>query len=435
MRIYSYEEAFGSPDRTSRAMRKAIGDWRDLYYGQSENDPCQRIAYTVVSKLVRTVFGEYQAASKTPFYQEILHKLSPIARQAMELTLVVGSCFIKPCLSKTGISFTLIGRDNVLVFGRDSVGNVTDMGTVEQSVRGRWYYTLLERRTVDADGYLTIQNKLFRSLSSATLGAQVKLTDHPDYKALPDSYRFEKPIGLGLVQVKTPMLNCVDGSFDGVSVYAPAVQLIAAIDENEAQLRGEFQRGQSRVILSRDLLKSDGKGGYSLEDHLFVGLDEDPEQVGITVFAPQLRHEAYLKRKQEYLRNVESVIGLKRGMLSDANVEERTATEIASSAGDFNLTVMDFQRMWQQAVGELLQLCGVLAALYRIAEPPHPVFSIDWGNGILYDEDKTWQGYLTMVKEGLLKPEIALGWRFNMASETQEEQKAIRSRLMPEKTD
>ena len=245
MRIYSYEEAFGSPDRTSRAMRKAISDWRELYYGQSENDPCQRIAYTVVSKLVRTVFGEYQAASKSPFYQEILHKLSPIARQAMELTLVVGSCFIKPCLSKTGISFTLIGRDNVLVFGRDSAGNVTDLGTVEQSVRGRWYYTLLERRTVDADGYLTIQNKLFRSLSSTSLGTQVKLTDHPDYEVLPDSYRFEKPMGLGLVQVKTPMLNCVDGSSDGVSVYAPAAQLIAAIDENEQQLRGEFQRGRA----------------------------------------------------------------------------------------------------------------------------------------------------------------------------------------------
>lgn len=435
MRIYSYEEAFGSADKTSRAMRKAISQWLGLYYGQSQADPCQRIAYTVVSKLVRTVFGEYQAAAQSPFYQEILHQLAPVARQAMELTLVVGSCFIKPCLSKTGISFTLIGRDNVLVFGRDSTGNVTDMGTVEQSVRGRWYYTLLERRTVDADGYLTIQNKLFRSLSSASLGAQVKLTEHPDYENLPDSYRFEKPMGLGLVQVKTPMHNCVDGSADGVSVYAPAVQLIEAIDENEEQLRGEFQRGQSRVILSRDLLKSDGKGGYSLEDHLFVGLDEDPEQVGITLFAPQLRHEAYLKRKQEYLRNVESVIGLKRGMLSDANVEERTATEIASSAADFNLTVMDFQRMWQQAVAELLQLCSVLASLYRIAEPKHPAFSIDWGNGILYDEDKTWEGYLTMVKEGLLKPEIALGWRFNMPAETEEEQKAIRKRLMPEKAD
>ena len=63
--------------------------------------------------------------------------------------------------------------------------------------------------------------------------------------------------------------------------------------------------------------------------------------------------------------------------------------------------------------------------------PVHPTVSIDWGNGILYDEDKMWEDYRNMVASGLLKPEIALGWRFNMPSETAEDQAAIRSRLMP----
>ena len=33
MAIYSYEEAFGASDITSRAMRKAIETWFRLYYG------------------------------------------------------------------------------------------------------------------------------------------------------------------------------------------------------------------------------------------------------------------------------------------------------------------------------------------------------------------------------------------------------------------
>jgi len=37
-----------------------------------------------------------------------------------------------------------------------------------------------------------------------------------------------------------------------------------------------------------------------------------------------------------------------------------------------------------------------------------------------------------MVAAGLLKPEIALAWRFNMASETAEDLKRVRERLMPE---
>lgn len=436
MAIYSYEEAFGASDQTSRKMRQAIEKWFSLYYGDStgeDTDPCQRIAYAVVSKLVRTVFGEYATSSPEEFTRQVLQSLDQKARQAMELSLVGGECYIKPCLTKAGFSFTLVPRRNVLVFGRDASGKVTDIGTVEKSIRGRYYYTLLERRTVDEQGYLTIQNKLYRSMNSQNLGVEVKLENHPEYRDLVSFYRYEEPVGsVGLVQLRTPMLNCVDGSADGVSVFAPAVGLIANIDENEAQLRGEFLRGQSRIIASKDLLRSNEDGSKILADHLFVGLDDDPEQVGITIFSPQLRHESYLQRKQEYLRNVESIIGLKRGMLSDANVEDRTATEIASSAGDYNLTVIDFQRMWDQAVGEVVCLCACLARIYRMGTPPRmPVWSTDWGNGILYDEDKTWEDYQKMVSSGLLKPEIALGWRFNMPSETAEEQSAIRHRYMP----
>ena len=435
MRIYSYEEAFGAVDLTSRPMRRAIGQWFDAYYGNAEDgaDPCQRVAYTVVSKLVRTVLGEYQAVSQDPFCQAVLTKLGEKTRQAMEMSLVGGECYIKPCPEKAGFSFTLIPRDHVLVFGRDAAGNVTDMGTVEQSVRGRCYYTLLERRSVDENGYLSIENKLFRSYNAQNLGQEVPLDSHPEYGDLPAVYRYDTPVGsVGLVQLRTPMLNCVDGSRDGVSLFAPAMGLIGAIDENERQLREEFIRGQSRIIASRDLLTEGANGEKLLTDHLFVGLDDDPEQVGITLFSPQLRYEAYLERKQEYLRNVESVIGLKRGMLSDANVEDRTATEIASSAGDYNLTVMDFQRMWEQALRETLALCCRLARLYQVGQPPEsPEFSVDWGNGILYDEDKTWQDYQAMVASGLLKPEIALGWRFNMPAQTDEERENIRKRLMP----
>ncbi len=434
MGVYSYEEAFGAWDKTSPAMRKAISQWFRLYYGSEgteQTEPCQRIAYTVVNKLVRTVFGEYTAVSEEPFCQRVLDALKCQSRQALELSLIGGECYLKPCLSEKGLFFTLIPRCNALIFARDPLGRVTDIGTAETSALGRYYYTLLERRTVDEKGYLTIQNRLYRSLNSQSLGTAVPLSSHPDYARLQECYRYEQPVGsIGLVQVKTPMLNCVDGSLDGVSVYAAAVGLIRCIDENEKQLREEFRRGQSRLIVSRDMLRRDAQGELQLSDHLFVGLDEDPEQVGITVFSPALRQQSYLERKLEYLRNAESVIGLKRGMLSDANAQERTATEISASAADYNLTVIDFQRMWEAAVREAMELCCVLAELYGIKTPAAPDYAIDWGNGVLYDEDKTWNDYKEMVASGLLKPEIALGWRFNMPTRTENQLAAIRSRYM-----
>ena len=433
MSMYDYESAFGAWDKTSRPMRRAIDEWFSLYFCSEktpDRDPSQRIAYTVVSKLIRTVFGEYKVFGIPEGCAKTVQALNACAQQALQLALIGGECYIKPCPEKDGFSFTLVNRRNILIFGRDARGRPVDVGTAEHSVLGRFYYTLLERRRVDDLGYLTIENKLYRSLSDQTIGTRVPLKDHPDYEALADVYCYPKPVGsVGLVQVRTPMLNCVDGSADGVSVYAAAAGLIDSIDRNEAQLNGEFSRGESRILVSSDLLRN----GTELEDHIFVGLDEEPEQVGITVFAPQLREQSYLARKQEYLRNVESVIGLKRGMLSDANAEDRTATEISSSAGDYSLTVIDFQRMWEKALGETLQLCSLLAPMYALKwDVPEQNPGIEWGNGVLYDEDKLWQDYRQMVSEGLLKPEIALGWRFHMPAETLQQQAAVREKLMPE---
>ena len=429
MSIYRYESAFGAADITTPAMRRAIEEWFALYYrgdGSKESDPCQRIAYTVVSKLVRSVFGEYRLQAEGKFGKDLAAQLDKIKEKAMQLALIGGECYLKPCPSQAGFSFTLVDRRSLLIFARNAQGEPTDVGAVERSVEGEYYYTLLERRRLDENGLLVLENTLYRSRNRDNLGVQVALHEHPDYTFLLPRYVFPEPMGLGLVGLRMPMFNCVDGSDSGVSVYAAAAGLIGSIDENEAQLRGEFQRGQSRVFLSADLLRQG-----QLRDNLFVGLDEDPDHAPLQIFSPALREQSYLARKQEYLRNVESVIGLKRGMLSDANVEDRTATEISASAGEFNLTVISFQQVWQKAVEAAFGVCRVLGRIYGM-EVDEAAVTIDWGNGTLYDEDKLWAAYVQMVQLGMLRPEVALGWRFNMSAENEADFAAIREKLMPQ---
>ena len=429
MKTFDYQQAFGAWDKTTDAMHAAIREWFSLYYrsrGDEGSDPNQRIAYTVVHKLVKAVFSEYKAGCDGG-YRQVLEELNALAPKTMQLALVGGECYLKPYPTAHGFQFTLISRKNILVFGRDARGELTDVGTVEKSVRGKYYYTLLERRRVDGEGYLTIENKLYRSLNADHLGQPVSLGEHPDYQDLPVRWTFpEKLDGVGLIRLKTPMLNCVDESPDGVSVYAAAAGLIRLIDENEAQLAGEFRRGQSRIIASRDMLDQNDQ----LTQNLFIGLDEDPEQVGLTVFSPQLREQSFLARKQEYLRNIESVIGLQRGMLSDVNTMERTATEVSASAGEYALTVMDFQRAWEQCLRKTLSVCAVLGKVYGLPLGKLENLSVEWGNGVLYDEDKVWQDYKEMVSMGLVAPEVALGWRFGMAWHTEQDRAAIRNRYM-----
>ena len=150
--------------------------------------------------------------------------------------------------------------------------------------------------------------------------------------------------------LRTPLANCVDGSADAVAVFAPAVGLIHRLGRTEHGLRREFENGASRVFASEDLLRGEAPGARDLRDDLFVGLPDDPANLGMTVYSPPLRDQSYLARKQDILRGCENLIGLRRGTLSEADAAERTATEITATGADAALTVADFQEMWRRAV-------------------------------------------------------------------------------------
>lgn len=445
-KIFSYEQVFGVRDVTGTEMRDALTDWYALYYNGArtrDEDPAQRLPVTVVSKLYKVIFSEYEAGAvgsgaKADFVNSVLKGLDRRRKKAVQQMLIGGFCFLKPIPTAGGFTFTVINRPNMLIFGRDTDGNVTDLGTTERTQAGRTTYTLLERRRVDAVGYLTVESRLFSSETESYLGHEVPLNTLEKYAALVPVLRFREPVfSLGLIPLRCPAENCVDGSEDAVSVYAAAAGRIHTIYQNDAQMDREFENGKMRMAVSDTMLRRAEDGTRHLVDDIFVGaptMDVDGDD-GITVFAPALRDQSFIARKKESLRDIESLIGLKRGTLSDVETTEKTATEITSSAGEYNLTVKDFQEVWENAVREAVRLCGILGRLYQLpdsaAVDPEKDVAVTWGNGILYDEDKEWSQLMQLVSAGMLKPEIAIAWKYGLPWERPEDLAAIREKYMP----
>ena len=345
-----YADAFGASDCSCAKMKREILRWLRLYYGQEGK---LQIPYTIVRKLISAVFCEYAGPKDLP-------------REALELALIGGESFLKPISG----GWLPISRGSILVFSRDLWGEPTDVGLVEKTTVGRNKFTLLERRTL-VDGALTITNRLFKS-QDGSLGREVSLKSHPAYKELPGSFTYPQAMdSVGLVRLKLPMTNCIDGSCEGVSIFAPAVGIISALEENEKQLEGEFRNGQSRLVVSKDLLDAG-----QLKDTVFVALDESPENVGITVFSPQLRQGSYLERQQAYLRVVENIIGLRRGLISSVEEVDRTATEITCSEGDYMATLVSLRQVWEKAVRDASHLQEQLTGQGFDT-------AISWGDGVL----------------------------------------------------
>ncbi len=430
--VWGLEQAFpGRRDCTTPAMQRAVADWFGLYFDDQitlEEDPCQRLPVVVVSKLQRACFAEYRAICGEEFGRGVLRGLEEVRSKAMQLALIGGECWLRPALTPGEISFTVLRRDAVAVLARDSRGRAVELVSGEEFRRGKEKYTLLERRCQTGQGTL-VENRLFCSRGGG-LGMPVPLDRLPQYAALQPRLLLEGVEQLGLVNLRLPLENCVDGSPDPVSVYAAAAGLIHNINRNERQLCREFENGQSRVFAAADLLYRRPGGRQVLPAGLFVGLDDDPSATGITIFSPALRQQSFLERKREYLRNLESLIGLKRGLLGEVEAAQRTATEVTSSQGDYALTIRDLQLVWQQAAGQALALCRKLAGLYGLPTGAGELV-IDWGNGVLFDREKAFAETLTLVENGMLRPEIALAWRYGLPWETEQDLAAVRQKYMP----
>ena len=434
------EQAFGKADVTSPRMQAAVREWLALYFGEPrrEEDPSDRLAVLIVSKLCRTVFSEYESRVAGPRAAELapcLDRLNAVRARALQYALVGGECLLKPVPAGRGFDLVPIRRDCYVPLGRDSRGGLTAVGTMELMRQGRGGYALLERRTAGEEG-LTIETRLFE-LTGDALGRELPLAALPRTASLSPSLLLPGVKGVGLATLRTPLLNCVDGGPDPVAVYAPAVGLIHAVARLEHQLGRELENGASRVFASEDLLRQDPAGRRALEDDLFVGLPDDPANGGVTVYSPALRVEQYLARKQDLLRSCESLIGLKRGILSEVEDTERTATEVSSSSGDFSLTVRDFQLMWDAAARETMALCDALGRVYGLwrgeSFDPAADLVVDWGDGVLFDRTRTWNEYTRMVSDGLLRPELALAWYFDLPHESEADLAAIRSRYLPDR--
>lgn len=440
-------QAYGAADITSQAMRTAVTDWFALYFQREVTDyedPCQRLPYTIVNKLSKTTFSRYSSTyidlknSHQAWLDYNRSAFDTMRKEAMQWLLVGGEVLLKPIAvpGQQRFRWQCIRRDGYVVLGRRADGMITDLCCIEQHVVNKRYYTLVERRTVDSAGYLTICNKLYSSDNTVTLGMFVPLGTLSQYAMLLPEYTYPVPVySIGVVQLRTPTVNCVDGSADGVSIYEPAVGLIHNINRNELQLSDEFDLGRLRVMTNDEFLMPISGGKKIIKDTLFVGGNINGANFPMQSFAPQLRIEAYEARKQSYLCSLENIIGLKRGILSRAEAVERTKQEITSSAGDYALSVEDLQNVWYDGLQEAMRICSTLGAMYRYCgrqEADRDALSVTWGNGVLYDAQQEMDNDLKLVQAGLLLPEIALAKRLDLPYDTPEDLAYVREHYMPE---
>ena len=134
-----------------------------------------------------------------------------------------------------------------------------------------------------------------------------------------------------------PIKNNIDGSACGVSIFDAARERIKKADLRGSQLDWEYESGERAIHVATRALKHDkatGRFGMArLNKRLYRGLELDAgkDQELLKEYSPELRDEAYKRGLEEVKREIEFIVGLAYGDLSDVQEVSKTATEIKVS--------------------------------------------------------------------------------------------------------
>lgn len=341
-RMFGYDQIKNMAGRDfsmSKEMFWAIADWKNMLEGKAdwidhesvvslkiEQGICREFADVVLNEMENEVNNNRLDA----LYQKNIKDLNETLQEGLGL----GSFIMKPL--PNGKSERL-AADQFVIFGFDDDGKPNDvMFLTKKAIGENKHYTRAERHYLQ-HGTLTIENKCYFSEDPAQIGKECPLADVPEWSNIlpgPTAYAGMDKMDFGYF--RTPLKNRVDGSACGVSIFFGARELIKRADIQYGRLDWEYDSGERAVHVDERALIHDRNMRATrmpnLKQRLYRGLNiEQNNGELMKEYSPDMRDEAFIRGLEKAYRQIEFVVGLAYGDLSDVQEVDKTATEIKAS--------------------------------------------------------------------------------------------------------
>lgn len=220
--------------------------------------------------------------------------------------------------------------------------------------------------------------------------------------------------------IKSPINNRKTNDKYGVPITYGCEATINEIKETMKQLLEEFRLKRPFVGVDATLFKADKT---LPTDGLYKSFDFGSEgEKNFEVFDPAFR--SYTERLQELYKRLEDEIGTSRGIISDMQTQNATATEIKRAMYDTFNIVDDMRSNVEKGLEDFFYACNVLANAYNLSPMGDYELSFDWSYSLIEDSQESFNQIRMGVQDGVLKKVEERQWL--KPNETLEEsQKAI----------
>jgi len=420
-------EAAVSDIMMSAEMEQGLALWSKMYtdnapWVDGKNVHSLGLAAAIASEYARLVTlemdagltGSPRAAYLDVPFQELISKR---LREQVEYGCAKGSMVFKPYVQNGSIAIDCVQADMFYPLSFDSSKRLTGAIFSERITRSGRIYTRLEAHRFLEDGTYLITNQAHMSKSDSALGAQIELTDVPEWADIDPEVSvsgLERPL---FAYFRQPSANNIDcDSPMGISVFARAADLIREADRQYSRFLWEFEGGELAIDAAADVVRATPDGQLSLpkgKERLFRKLDTgDPDFY--KEFAPALRDTSLLNGLNAILRRIEFNCALAYGTLSDVQSTDKTAEEIRASKQRSYSSVSDTQKALEAALRDLVYAMDVLATAYNLAPAGIIDFRFEWDDSIVADRPTEFAERMQLQTAGRLRPEINIAWYFGV---------------------
>ena len=198
--------------------------------------------------------------------------------------------------------------------------------------------------------------------------------------------------------VKSPVNNRNASDTYGVPITYGCESTILEIKETLKQIAREYELKQAFV--GADATMFNGNNALPLNG-LFKKIDSGDDTF-FEEFSPDIRDSSYYARLQELYQRLEKEVGTSKGILSEVQTQNATATEIKRSMYDTFTIVDDMRNSIEKAMDDFFYACNVLANAYNLSPQGEYELKFDWSYSLLEDPQQEFSQLMQAESKGIV---------------------------------
>lgn len=398
--------------------------WLD--YNAKSTMKASSIASYIANKVTLELESNIESKKANSAREEFINKeyqlLVDKARKIIELVLVEGSGILKPFVSgkRLGVDFLTNDYFRPIKFNDlDELVEVIFLNTIK--INGKKFTKVEHHIFNELEGTYTIRNTAHMGEGinySGVFTDKVPLSQIPEWADIQEEITLENIERPFYSYIKTPYADPNDVSSPlGVSLFTKILTQLKDYDAVYDSYMWEIEAKEAVYVIPRQATMhfEDELSPRKLKkrERLFMELDYDPStsNTPYTVPSSEIRYDSYESAINAISRDIEFNVGLAYGELSNAQLQDKTATEVRASKERSYATISELQKSLKISFEEIVKVMDELVTLYSLAPDDLGNYEVTFYFDDSIAVERT-SPMLEEVKLGILRPEYYLMERY-----------------------